>query len=126
MLPWAHPRPHPKQYLDRFSRFAQLTAEDPYTLQRADPLTVKLPLNMEDLDPPPSYTWFLWLTRVHNPNGISISSAVFAVLTIVTDRLTNRQTDHVILSVTIRRIPSTAMWPNKRTQRNKRYRNAAS
>jgi len=37
MLPWAHPSPQPKQHLDRFSHFAQLTAECRYTLQRAAP-----------------------------------------------------------------------------------------
>jgi len=37
--------------------------------------------------------WFLGLTRVHNPNGISIGSAAFAGLTVVTNRQTNRQTD---------------------------------
>jgi len=35
---------------------------------------------MEDLDPPFN-TWFLKLTQAHNPNGISIGSAVFAQLT---------------------------------------------
>jgi len=39
---------------------------------------------------PPSNTWFLGLTQVHNPNGISISSVVFAGLRILTDRHTNR------------------------------------
>jgi len=34
-----------------------------------------------------------WPTQVHIPNGISIGSAVFAVLTVVTDRQTDRQTD---------------------------------
>ena len=38
-----------------------------------------------------SNTWFLMPTRVHSPNGISISSSVFAGLMIVTDRPTNRQ-----------------------------------
>ena len=41
---------------------------------------------------PPTNTWFLGPTRVHNPDGISIGSAVFAGLTIVTDRPTDRQT----------------------------------
>jgi len=41
---------------------------------------------------PLSNIFFLGLTRTHNPNGISIGSAVFAGLTIVTDR-TDRQTD---------------------------------
>jgi len=47
----------------------------------------KLILLMEDLDPHRS-TWFLGSTRVHNLDGISIGSAVFAGLTIVTDRQT--------------------------------------
>jgi len=34
--------------------------------------------------PPPSNTWFPGPTRVHIPNGISIDSAVFAALTVVT------------------------------------------
>jgi len=42
---------------------------------------------------PPSNTSFRRPTRVLNQNGISISSAVFAELTSVTDRPTDRQTD---------------------------------
>jgi len=37
-------------------------------------------------------TWFLGLTQVLNLNGISIGAAVFAGLTSVTDRPTDRQT----------------------------------
>ena len=50
-------------------------------------------------------------TRVHNPNGISIGSAIFAGFTIVT----YRQTDHATRSVTTGRIyvRSTVMRPNK-------------
>jgi len=40
----------------------------------------------------PSNTWFLRPTRVLNPNGISTGPAVFAGLTNVTDRQTDRQT----------------------------------
>jgi len=36
----------------------------------------KLPLLM-GRSGPPSNTWFPWTTQVHNPNGISIGSAVF-------------------------------------------------
>jgi len=59
---------------------------------------------------PPSNTWFPGPTRVLNPNGISISLAVSAQLTSVTDRLT----DHTTRSVTVGRIYvcSTAMQPN--------------
>ena len=63
----------------------------------------------------PSNTWFLWPTRVLNPNGISIGSAVFAGLTTVTDRQTDRPTDRPrTRSVTIDRIyvRSAAMRPN--------------
>ena len=42
-----------------------------------------------------------WITRVLNSNGISIGSAVFARLTSVTDRPTDRTTDHATRSVTI-------------------------
>ena len=51
----------------------------------------------------PCNTRFLGRIRIHNPNGISIASAVFAGLTAVTDRptdgQTNRPTDHAIYSV---------------------------
>jgi len=69
----------------------------------------------------PSYnTWFLGPTRVLNPNGISIGSAVFAGHTSVTDRPTHRQTnrptDYGTRWVTIGRIYArsrlTAMRPN--------------
>jgi len=36
----------------------------------------------------PSSTWFLRPARVHIPNGMSIGSAVFARLTVMTDRQT--------------------------------------
>jgi len=61
----------------------------------------------------PSSTWFLGPTWIHNPNSISVGSAIFAGLTIVTDR-PDRQTDHTTPSVTIGRIYicSTVMRPN--------------
>jgi len=46
----------------------------------------------------------LELTRVHKLNGILIRSAVFAGLTIVTNRPTDRETDHSTPSVTTGRI----------------------
>jgi len=48
---------------------------------------------------PPSNTWFLGPTRVLNPIGISIGSAVFPRLISVTDRQTNRPTDRPRYSV---------------------------
>jgi len=43
---------------------------------------------------PEPNTWFLGLTRVRAPNGISIGSAVFAQLIVVSDQETDRHTDH--------------------------------
>jgi len=66
---------------------------------------------------PPSNTWFLRPTQVLNPNGSSIGAAVFAGLTSVTDRTTDRATR----SVRIGRIyvRSTAMRPKKIDRRKK-------
>ena len=56
----------------------------------------------------------LWTHPSSQPKGISIGSAVFAGLSNVTDRRTDRQTDHATRSVTIGRIyvRSTAMRPD--------------
>ena len=54
-------------------------------MDRPDPS--KFPLLMAGSGSP-STAWFPEPTRVHNPNGISIGSAVFARLTTVTDRQT--------------------------------------
>jgi len=63
----------------------------------------------------PSNTCFLGPTRVHNPNCISIGSAVFAGFTVVTDGQTDRETDHSTPSVTVGLIyvHSTAVLPEK-------------
>jgi len=50
----------------------------------------------------PSNAWFLGPTRAQNSNGISIGSAVFAGLTIVSDRQTDQP--HYTPSVTIGRV----------------------
>ena len=42
------------------------------------------------------HTWFPGPTQVHNPNGISIGPAVFAGITSVTDRPTERPTEVVM------------------------------
>ena len=66
---------------------------------------------------PSSNAWFLGHTRVHNRKGILIGSAFFAGLTIVTDRQTDRPTDHASPTVTVGRIyvRSTAMRPENLT-----------
>jgi len=97
----AYPNPDPKWHLDRFSHFC--TTHSRRSLKIA---------HLHRVIWTTSTTWFLGPTRVHNPNDVSISSAVFAGLTSVTDR----PTDYVTLSVplTIGRIyvHSTAMRPN--------------
>ena len=83
---------------------AQLTADSPYTLYGPPLLPQNYPLCMW-ASGPSSNTCFHGLTRVHNPNSMSIGSAFFAQLTIVIDRPTDRQTeDHATPSVTIGRI----------------------
>jgi len=79
VLPSAHPSPQPKRQIDRFSSFAQLTAKSPYTLQWA-PLSPKIAPSHGGSGTP-SITWFLGLFWAHNPNGITIGSAVFAQMT---------------------------------------------
>jgi len=69
--------------------FAQMTAECPYTLEWFACSLSKLPLPMGDWTPcntpwriwTPCNTRFLGPTRVLNPNGNSIVSAIFAGLT---------------------------------------------
>jgi len=67
---------------------------------------------------PPSNTRFPEPTRAHNPNGISIGSAVFVRLTTTSDR----PTDHDTRSVRIDRIyvGSTAMRPNNNNEKELR------
>ena len=68
----------------------------PYTLQWAvhsPPLEIAH--SHRDLDLPFN-TWFLGPARVHNTKSISIGSAIFAGLTIVTDTRTDRETDRQI------------------------------
>ena len=103
MLPWAHPIPHPKRHLDRSSVvFAHLRAEASYTLQWAALSRQNCPFAWPH-GGGPSYM-VLGPTRVHKLNGILIGSAVFAGLTIVTNRPTDRETNHSTPSATIGRI----------------------
>ena len=62
-----------------------MTAECPYTLQWDVHFLLKVAL-FHGGSGPPSNTWLIGLTRVLNPNGISIGAAVFAGLTSATDR----------------------------------------
>ena len=73
-----------------------------------------LPLPMGESGPP-SNTWFSGPTQVLDPEGSLIGAAVFAGLTSVTDRQTDRPTDHATRSVRVGRIyvRGTAMRPKK-------------
>jgi len=83
MLPSVHPSLQPKQHqrLDRFSHFC--TA---HSHRRVSSSTYGRVLSAKSCSfawgsGPPSNTCFLGPTRIYNPNGISIGSAVFAQLT---------------------------------------------
>ena len=73
--------------------FAQMIAEYPYSIlyngTRFPPQNCPIPVKGSR---PPSNTWFPCATRVLNPNGTWVGSAVFAGLTSVKDRQTDRQT----------------------------------
>jgi len=97
VLSLAHPSPQPNDKSIGSAVFAQFTPECPYTLQWAS-LSPKIVPSHAGIWTP-SNTWFHGSTRVLNPNGISIGSAVFASLISVTDR----QTDHATRSVSIGR-----------------------
>jgi len=93
--------------------FAQMIAECPYTLQWDAPFHLKIAPFYGGIWTP-IWHMFLWLTRVLNPNGISIGRDVFAGLTGVTDRQTDRQTDRPRYSVGNNRphlLTNTAMRP---------------
>jgi len=91
IIPWSTPSPQSKLHHDRFSYF------------RTGDHRVSLYLYFTKVRPfphqncpfpwgsaPPSNTWFSKPTRVLNPNGISIASAVLAGLTSVTHRQTHK------------------------------------
>jgi len=77
VLPWAHPNPNDKSISSATS--VQLTAESPYTLQWAS-LSPKIAPSHGGSGP--TYNvWFLGSAQAHNPNGISIGSAIFVQMT---------------------------------------------
>jgi len=102
MLPWAHRCPHPKRHLDLFSRFC--TAHG--TIHNGPRLI------MCALDPI-QYNFSLGLPE--STTKRQLIDTVFAGLTTVTDRLTDRATYHATPSVTIGRIyvGSAAMRPKR-------------
>jgi len=113
-IPTAHPSPQPKRHPYWFSHLCTDDRKSVPILYNGTPI---LPQKFA-----PSHggiwtlsnTWFPGPTRLLNPNGSSIAVAVLAGLTSVTDRHTDRPTDHTTRSVRIGRIyvRSTAMQPN--------------
>ena len=90
---WAHPSPKHKRRLDRFSRLCTNNHRVSHILYNRTHLSLsKLPPGIWTA----SNTWFAGPTRVLNPNGISISSAVFAGLTKVTDQQTTGESRYSV------------------------------
>jgi len=80
MLPWAHTSPNPKWHRDWFSRFYTAHGRELLYFTTGRPFP---PLKLPGCpwSGPPSNTWFLGPTRLLNPNGMSIGSAISAQLT---------------------------------------------
>jgi len=80
------------EYLNQFSHFCTDDRTVSLYFTKGCPFPPsKFPLHIAGCEPP-SDTWFVSPTQVHNPNGISIGSAVFAGLTSVTDQATRSVT----------------------------------
>jgi len=85
MMLWAHASPQPKQHLDRFSR---VFTDDHGVCLYFTMVCLFCPLKIAPYHLgiwTSCNTWFIGPTRVLNPNGNLIVSAVFARLTSVTD-----------------------------------------
>jgi len=67
-------------------------------------ITLKIAASRVGSGPHLIHVCFLGPIRVYIPNGISIGSVTFVELTVVSDRLINKQTDHASPSVTSQRI----------------------
>jgi len=66
--------------MDGFSRFCTAYGRKCLYFTTGNPIPPELPLPMGDLDLPCNI-WCFWPIRLHNPNGTSIGSAVFAQMT---------------------------------------------
>jgi len=93
-LLWLNGRP--SQLLVSYCCTAHGRASLYFTMGRPFPPS-KFPIRVGGSGPP--NIWFLWSIRVHSPNDMSIGSAVFARLTLVTDRPIERPTDRSRYSV---------------------------
>ena len=82
VLPSAHPSARPKRQIDRVSHFCTAHGRKSLYFALGDPFPYNCPFSLGIWTV--SNSWFLGPVRVHNPNGITISLAVFAQVT--TDR----------------------------------------
>jgi len=120
VISWAHPSPQPKRHLDRFSRFAQMTAESLY-------FTVYRPFPRKNSQSK-AKTWLPWQSPSvsldshlrrdflgpSEPTTQTASRSVQPLLHRWPQSERMRQTDHATRSVTIGRIyVRTAMRPKK-------------
>jgi len=94
------------------------TSESLCTLQWVAIFLFKIAHLHRESEPPQYNTWFLDPAQIHIPKNILINSAVFAGIMIGTDR----QTDHVTVSVTIGHIYVVLVtWPNNVSQTSSYY-----
>ena len=110
----ASPSPQPTWNHHRFIRFYtdDLRVSQSLYFIMSRPVPLKIAPSRKSIWTP-SNTWFPGTTRVLNPNGILVGSAVFcrAHLCDRPDRQPDRQLDHATRSVTIGRI---YVRPNKK------------
>jgi len=77
LLPSAHPSPQPKRQIDRFSRFCAAHGRKPPYFTMGDPFSKNCPFSWGDLGP-----HLIHDSSRHNPNCITIASAIFAQATV--------------------------------------------
>ena len=81
ILPWIHLSPNPNGLFDRFRRFFHSSRQRIATLYNNPLLVLRKIAPFHRGTGPASNTCFFRPTRVRDPNGISIGSAVFAGVT---------------------------------------------
>jgi len=94
-FPWRDPSPHLiRDSLGPLNSLFQTACQLGQSYFCSSPETMHILYNGAGHAPPQiaNSRWFLGLTRVQSPNGISIVLAVFVGLTLVTNRHSDRQT----------------------------------
>jgi len=78
-LPWVHTSSQPRWQIDQFSRFLHSSRHKVPIFHNGRPFPSKLSLPMGIWTT--STSWFLGSIWTHNPNGISLGSAIIAQMT---------------------------------------------